>query len=102
MNKYIALADNNNIISSEIEIAGKLNACFNNIVKELNIKVKICYVISQILTTHFNDPVQRVIQKHKNYPSIQIIKETFDNNKTFSFDLVSSENIFIENRISRY
>ena len=39
-NESIALVDNNNIISSEIEISEKINAIFNNIVKELNIKVK--------------------------------------------------------------
>ena len=33
-----------------------------------------------------NDPVERAIQKYKNHLSIQMIKETFDNDKTFSFD----------------
>ena len=37
--------------------------------------------MSQILTI-------RAIQKYKNHPSIQMIKETSDSNKTFSFDLV--------------
>ena len=35
-----------------------------------------------------NDPVERPIQKCKTHPSIQMIKETFDSNKKFSFDLV--------------
>ena len=43
-----------------------------------------------------NNPVERAIQKYKNHPSIQMIKETFDSNKTFSFDLVSSDTIFKE------
>ena len=43
-----------------------------------------------------NDPVERAIQKWKNHPSIQMIKEIFDSNKTFSFDLVSSGTIFKE------
>ena len=92
-NKNITLVENNNIISSEIEIAEKLNAFFSNIVKELNIKVKedlLCDV------SDINDPVERAIQKYKNHPSIQMIKETFDSNKTFSFDLVSSDTIFKE------
>ena len=38
-NENLTLVDNNNI-SSEAEIAEKLNAFFSNIVKELNIKVK--------------------------------------------------------------
>ena len=66
---------------------------FSNIVKELNIKVKedlLCDV------TDINDPVERAIQNYKNNPSIQMIKETFDNNKTFSFDLVPSDTIFKE------
>ena len=93
-NENITLVENNNIISSEIEIAEKLNAFFfSNIVKEFNIKVKedlLCDV------SDINDPVERAIQKYKNYPSIQMIKETFDINKTFSFDLISSDTIFKE------
>ena len=38
--KTFKLVDNNNIVSSEIEIAEKLNPFFSNIVKELNIKVE--------------------------------------------------------------
>ena len=92
-NEDITLVDNNNIISSETEIAEKLNAIFSNIVKELNIKVKedLLYDIPNI-----NNPVERAIQKYKNHPSIQTIKETFDSNKTFSFELVSSDTIFKE------
>ena len=92
-NENITLVENNNIISSEIEIAEKLNAFFSNIVKELNIKVKedlLCDV------SDINDLVERAIQKYKNHPSMQMIKETFDSNKTFSFDLVLSDTIFKE------
>ena len=92
-NENITLVENNTIISSEIEIAEKLNAFFSNIVKELNIKVTedlLCDV------SDINHPVERAIQKYKNHPSIQMIKETFDSNKTFSFDLVSSDTIFKE------
>ena len=70
-NENITLVENNNIISSEIEIAEKLNAFFSNIVKELNIKVKedlLCDV------SDINDPVERAIQKYENHPSIQMIK----------------------------
>ena len=89
----IKLVDNNNIISSETEITEKLNGFFINIAKELNIKAKedlLCDV------SNINDPVETAIQKYKNHPSIQIIKETVDSNKTFSFDLVSSGIIFKE------
>ena len=90
-NENITLVENNNIISSEIEIAEKLNAFFSYIVKELNIKVKedLLFDVSDI-----NDPVEKSIQKYKNHPSIQMIKETFDSYKMFSFDLVSSDTIF--------
>ena len=73
------------------EIADKLNAFFSNIVKELNIKVKedLLWDVSDI-----NYPVESAIEKYKNHPSIQMIEETFDSNKTFSFDLVSSDTIF--------
>ena len=83
-NENITQVDNNNIISSDIEIAERLNAFFNNVVKELNIKIKedlLCDVSS------INDPVER---------AIQMIKENFDNGKTFSFDLVSPDTIFKE------
>ena len=55
-NENITLVENNNIISSETEIAEKPNVFFSNIVKELNIKVlKICYVMSQILTIQLKE-----------------------------------------------
>ena len=92
-NKNIMLVDNNNIISSDIEIDEKLNTFFSNVVKELNIKFKedlLCDV------SNFNDLVERTFQKYKNHPSIKMIKETFDNDKTFSFDLVLPDTIFKE------
>ena len=79
-NENIAQVGNNNIISSDSEIAEKLNTFFSNVVDELNIKVKhflchqkrfVCHV------SNINDPVKRAIQKCKNHPSIQMIKETF-------------------------
>ena len=79
-NENIAQVGNNNIISSDSEIAEKLNTFFSNVVNELNIKVKhflchqkrfVCHV------SNINDPVKRAIQKCKNHPSIQMIKETF-------------------------
>ena len=66
---------------------------FCDIVKELNIKVKedlLCDV------SNITNPVERAIQNYKKHPSIQMIKVIFDSNKTFSFDLVSSETIFKE------
>ena len=47
----IIIIISNNIISSETEIAEKLNAFFSDIVKELSIKVKegLLCVMSQIL-----------------------------------------------------
>ena len=83
-NENITQVDNNNIICSDIEIAERLNAFFSNVVKELNIKIKedlLCDVSS------INDPVER---------AIQMIKENFDNGKTFSFDLFSPDTIFKE------
>ena len=59
-NENIALVENNSIISSEIEIAEKLNAFFSNIVKELNIRVKedlLCDFLN------INNPFQRATQK---------------------------------------
>ena len=79
-NENITQVGNNNIISSDSEIAEKLNTFFSNVVDELNIKVKhflchqkrfVCHV------SNINDPVKRAIQKCKNHPSIQMIKETF-------------------------
>ena len=89
----ITLVENNNITSSEIEIAEKLNAFFSNIVKELNIKVKEDLLCD---ASDINDPVEKAIQKYKNHLSIQMIKEKFDSNKTFAFDPVSFDTIFKE------
>ena len=87
------LVDKNNIISSDIEIAENLRTYFSNAVKELKIKIKddLLYDVLNI-----NDPVERAIQKYKKHTSIQMIKETFDNDKTFSFDFVSPDIIFKE------
>ena len=94
-NENITLVENNNVISSEIEIAEKLNAFFSNIVKELELNIKVKeYLLCDV--SDINDPAERAIQKYKNHPSIQMIKETFDSSKTFSFDLVSSDTIFQE------
>ena len=41
-------------------------------------KEDLLHVVSNI-----NKPVERVIQKYKNHPSIQMIAETLDSNKTF-------------------
>ena len=46
--------------------------------------------------SNINDPVERAIQKYQNHPSIQMIKKTFDNDKTFSFDLFPSDTMFKE------
>ena len=92
-NKNITLVENNNVISSDIEIDEKLNTFFSNVVKELNTKIKedlLCDV------SNFNDPVERTFQNYENHPSIKMIKETFDNDKTFSFDFVLPDTIFQE------
>ena len=59
-NENITLVANNNITSSETEIAEKLNGFFSDIVKELNMKVKedlICNV------SDINNPSYSEIQK---------------------------------------
>ena len=58
----------------------------SNIAKELNIKAKEEFLCD---TSNISNPVERAVQKYKNHLSIQMIKETFDNNKKFPFDLVS-------------
>ena len=89
-NENITLVESNSIISSEIEIAEKLNAFFSSIVKQLNIKVK-----EDLLCdfSDINDLVERAIQKYKIHPSIHSNK---DSNKAFPFDLVSSDTILIK------
>ena len=48
--------------------------------------------MSQMLTIQ----LKKLFKNRNNYPSIQMIRETFDNNKTFSFDFVSFDTIFKE------
>ena len=93
VNENITLVNNNKIIFSDIEIAEKLNTFFSNVVKELNIKIKENFLCD---VSNINNPVERAIQKYKNHPSLQMIKETFNNYKTFSFDLISPGIIFQE------
>ena len=65
----------------------------SNIVTELNIKAKEDFLCD---VSHISNPVEGAIEKYKNHPSIQMIKERFGSNKTFSFDLVLSDTIFKE------
>ena len=46
--------------------------------------------------SNINDPVERAIQKYKNHPSTQKIKETFENNIAFSIYLVSFGTILMK------
>ena len=46
--------------------------------------------------SNIENPVKRAIQKYKNHPSIEKIKEIFGDNNIFSFDLVVLGTIFKE------
>ena len=71
-----------NIISSNTEIAEKLNTFWSNIVKELNIMVKEDFLCD---VSNIKDLVERTIQKYKNHPSTKIIKEAFEKKKKKNF-----------------
>ena len=91
-NENITLVDNKNIISSDTEIAKKRNNFFSNVIKELKIKFSKSPEVDYLNkikedflcdVSNVNDPVERAIQKYKSHPSIQMIKENFDNDKHF-------------------
>ena len=90
----IMLVEDGEIISDDIDVARKFNDYFSNVVKDLNIEgYKIDYSFNSEL-----DHISNVIDKFKNHPSIQKIKENVKIQSKFHFENVNT--LVIEKHIS--
>ena len=91
---HITLIEGKNIIAHDAEIANILNKVFDNTVKDLDINVPIDCLNDTFGT---NDPIQAVICKYENHPSISKINERIDNASTkFSFNKIEFSEIILE------
>ena len=89
-NESITLIENNNIISSDSDIAETFNDFFANAVKNLNINVDSALITN---SDHIEDPIIRAIEKYKKHPSIVKIKELNGNSMSFKFNQSSVSEI---------
>ena len=82
-NKITLVGDNKNIISDDKFVSEELSIFFQNASKTLNI------IENSYLTNNANevlDPVDKAVFKHKNHPSILIIKNSLDVTTPFLFN----------------
>ena len=81
----ITLLEGDEIISDDQEVATKFNDYFSNVVKNLNIEgFDIDYCYNPEL-----DKISNIVEKFKNHPSIQKIKENVKVDAKFHFENVS-------------
>ena len=92
-NTCITLNEDKKLIKNEYHIANIFNTFFLEIVPNLGIKVD---ERSLCDASNISDPIEKAIQKHKNHPSISVIKKmvfTVDKNNTFSFEPITANDI---------
>ena len=80
--KAISLPDNDEMISDDAKIADIFNEYFINIAKE------IAFVEDQTLVSDANaveDPIDKAIEKFKNHPSVEHIKQNHIASEKFNF-----------------
>ena len=77
----ITLVEGNDIISEDVEVANTLNSFFKNAVKHLGITIPSEYITD---TSNVNDPIDNIIVKFSNRPSIININNNIEKS-SFSF-----------------
>ena len=88
-NKITLVDEDETVISDGQLISEELNQFFKNVTKALNIREN-SYLIDK---TELSDPVNKVILKYKNHPSILLIKGKIRNPTSFSFKEASLSDI---------
>ena len=78
----IILVEDDQIISVNEQISEYLNNFFADVIINLNISQ---YEDPTSNTNAIDNPVSKAIQKHKNHPSIKLIKTNNKNNVSFRF-----------------
>ena len=77
----ITLVEGNDIISEDVEVANTLNSFFKNAVKHLGITIPSEYITD---TFNVNDPIDNIIVKFSNHPSIININNNIEKSSFFS------------------
>ena len=92
--RNITLIEENNIILNDAEIAETLNTFFDNTVRKLDINVP----TECLNDIHgISDPIQAIIRKYENHPSILKINEVIDRDSSkFSFNEIEFSEIMLE------
>ena len=91
----ITLIEDGNIINEDQQIANLFNAFFEDAVTSLDIEEPIEYLED---SSHISDPIDAIIEKYKNHPSIESIKANI-NSASFSFSKIDIKEI--EEEINR-
>ena len=90
------LVDNENIKSNENEMTNTFNDFFKNIVKSLNIPEYQCE--NDLHSTFSSHPALQAIMKHRNHPSINIIRHFSQRYSSFYFSQVEKNAVLKEIR----
>ena len=85
----ITLVEDNSILENNDKIAEAFNNFFTSAVSNLNIPP---FVDLAVEIDHIEDPILRIIEQHKNHPSVVAINEK-NLNKQFSFEYIRNSDI---------
>ena len=69
----VALIEGDKIIQEDSEVANIMNYFFGNAVASLNIGIPSEYITEEAMG--IDDPIEKIISKYSNNPSIKLIKE---------------------------
>ena len=88
--KNIALIEGDEIYKDDHEVANILGEFFKNAVKSLNLGIPNEYISKK--STVSTDPIDTIISKYSNHPSIKLINDNVIKGK-FSFNLASLDDV---------
>ena len=88
---YITLNEDEKLTKNEYQIVNIFNTFFIEIVPDVDTKVDERYLCN---ASNISDSIEKALHKHKNHPSISIIKKmvsTADKNIKFSFEPITAD-----------
>ena len=86
----MSLVHKNNVISEDQELANTFNDFFEHAVDNLGIKE---YASDENINLISNDPIDNVILKYKNHPSVIMINQNVSFESRFNFQVVNENDI---------
>ena len=87
---HIHLAENDELIKTDLETAEVFNNFFSNIVQNLKISR---YANEELIVSNINDPTLKTILKYRNHPSITAIQNKYKIKDNFIFVEVDQQQI---------